>query len=415
VWTNSSDIVYAIAFDQAGHPVIGTGNKGNIYRINSELVSTLLINADPTQVTALVSGPKGRLFAATGNVGKVYSIGPGYEPSGTYESEPLDVGSFSYWGRASFKADLNNGRAKIETRSGNLDRPQKNWSAWAALDGDGRVASPSARFLQYRLTLDAASGSAGASPEVREIEVAYKSKNVPPRISEVEVTPANYKFNTPGALTLSATSTTITLPPIGSRRAASPISIDTGSASSMTHSKGQSGVRWAATDPNGDDLLYKVEVRGVDEQDWKLLKDKIKERYLSFDSTAFPDGDYVLRVTATDASDNPPGEALESSLESDRFVIDNTPPVITGLAASRSGNKLTAHWQARDDRSVISKAEYSLNGGEWTLIDPISKLSDAPQLQYDLSVDAPPGEATLAVRVTDEYDNASVSKAVVNR
>ena len=57
-------------------PILGTGNKGNIYRIDSDLVSTLLINASPTQVTAFTAGPKGRLFAATGNVGKIYQVGP---------------------------------------------------------------------------------------------------------------------------------------------------------------------------------------------------------------------------------------------------------------------------------------------------------------------------------------------------
>ena len=39
----------------------------------------------------------------------------------------------------------------FETRSGNVGRAQRNWSAWAPLN-QGRVASPPARFLQYRAT-----------------------------------------------------------------------------------------------------------------------------------------------------------------------------------------------------------------------------------------------------------------------
>ena len=77
----------------------------------------------------------------------------------------------------------------------------------------------------------------------------------------------------------------------------------------------------------------------ANETEWKLLKDKVAEKYYSWDSTAFPDGEYRLRITASDAPGNPPAEALTARLESDPFIIDNTPPEITGLAASRNGRE----------------------------------------------------------------------------
>ena len=40
-----------------------------------------------------------------------------------------------------------------------------------------------------------------------------------------------------------------------------------------------------------------VEIRGVNETAWKLLKDKVREKYISWDSTAFPDGEYRVRVS----------------------------------------------------------------------------------------------------------------------
>ncbi len=42
-------------------------------------------------------------------------------------------------------------------------------------------------------------------------------------------------------------------------------------------------------------LVYRVEIRGVKESGWKLLKENVKEKYLSWDTAAFPDGEYVLR------------------------------------------------------------------------------------------------------------------------
>jgi hypothetical protein len=231
--------------------------------------------------------------------------------------------------------------------------------------------------LQYRVTLNAA--TQGAAPELREFELAYMPKNVAPLFEEIEVTPANYKFPAP---TLPLTSTnSITLQPLGQRRRATgpSISLDTGGSSqTMTYVKGSIGVRWAVNDPNGDSLTYTVEIRGVQEREWKLLRDKVKERFIGWESNTFPDGEYVVRVTASDAPDNPPDQALTASIESERFVIDNTPPRITALTGTRAGDKVTARWRAADERSVITKAEYSLNGGEWVVVQPTTRLSTRP-------------------------------------
>ncbi|HXJ39942.1 MAG TPA: hypothetical protein VNH18_11750, partial [Bryobacteraceae bacterium] len=63
---------------------------------------------------------------------------------------------------------------------------------------------------------------------------------------------------------------------------------------------------------------------------------------------------------------------------------------------------------------VITKAEYSVDGGDWTVVDPVTKLSDSKELDYNLTVtDAPAGEHTIAVRVADEFDNQSAEKVVV--
>lgn len=414
IWSHAQDVIYAIGFDASGRPILGTGNKGNVYRIDSELVSTLLVNAAPTQVTAFASNGNGGLFAATSNVGKVYQIGPEIEKQGSYESEPLDVGSFAYWGRARYKSDLSGGKLLVETRTGNLDRPQKNWSKWAPVDAaSSRITSPSARFLQYRITLDGASG--GRSPGVNTVEVAYMAKNVAPQFSEVESTPANYRFSSTSPLLTSSSSQTITLPALGQKTRTPMLSLASLTPSqTMTYAKGYLGARWAVSDPNSDDMRYKVEIRGIQEKEWKLLRDRIPEKFLSWDSTAFPDGEYLLRITASDAPDNPPDQSLTSTIESDNFIIDNIAPRISGLTATKSGNKLSVRWHAKDGRSVIGKAEYSLNGGEWIVVQPVTRLSDAQDLDYSVTIEsAVAGEQTIAVRVTDDSENQSVEKSVV--
>ena len=413
VWSHAQDIIYAIAFDAQDRPLLGSGNRGYIYRIESDVRYTALLTAPSTQITAFESGPDGALFAATGNVGKIYKVGPALAREGSLESDVFDAGLFSKWGRLSFQANLNGGAISISARSGNLDRPQKNWSPWSApvTDPKGdRLAVPSARFIQWRAVLTA---NAAQSPELESVDTAYLQRNIPPRMEAIEATPPNYKF--PAQSVLLTPSLTLSLPPIGKppSTAGSSLSLDSG-APSMQYAKGFTGARWAALDDNGDGLVFTVEIRGLHQTRWQPLKDKLRERYWSWDSTAFPDGEYRLRVTASDLPGNPPSDSLSASMVSDPFLIDNTPPAIAGLTASAADGKLHATWSAADALSDIKKAEYSLDGGDWTLVAPVTGLSDSRELAYDLSLEhLAPGEHTLAVRVEDDYDNQATAKFVV--
>jgi hypothetical protein len=421
VWSSAQDIVYAIGFDAGGLPLVGTGNRGKIYRLDSDTVSTLLLDASPTQVTGFGRAPKGGdLYAITGNIGKVFRIGPGFEKQGSFESPVLDAGAFAYWGRISYRGL---GKITVLTRSGNRSHPESNWSPWAALQtessaaacdscGAGRTVSPSARFLQYKIDLTPAAGQ--PEPEVSYVEVAYLPKNVAPVVETIDITPPNYR--SPGPVLSLTPSNSITLPPIGQQRSSATASLEGGGGSqTLNYAKGFEGARWLASDENNDSLVYRIEIRGVKESGWKLLKDNVKERYLSWDTAAFPDGEYVLRVTVSDSPSNPPGQALTASLVSDPFLIDNTPPQIVNLTGGASaGNKLEARWSARDARSTIDRAEYSVNGGDWVLIDPVSRLSDSPEEEYHLLIDRPSSsEQVIAVRVSDEFDNQAVDKIVV--
>jgi hypothetical protein len=417
VWSHPQSIAYAIGFDAAGLPLVGAGNKGTVYRIDSPLVSTELLNAPPTQVTALWQGAGGKLFAATGNVGKVYRIGPALEKRGTIESDVLDAGMFSYWGRLSFRGDAGAGRIAIETRSGNLDRPQDDWSPWSVAitspDGAG-VTSPSARFLQWRATLEVS--PAGDSPELRQVDAAYLSKNVAPELQLIEVTPPNYRMP-PQSQMMNSPNPPLTLPPMSKQGHAPTPTMNLGgdlSGVSMQYAKGYIGARWMASDENSDELIYTVDIKGQGESEWKLLKDQVTEKRLSWDSTGFPDGEYRVRVTASDSPSNPPERALTAQLVGDPFTIDNTPPAITGLTAAAAGGKITVRWHAADALSMIDRAEYCVNGGDWTPVEPTGHLSDSKEEDYVLSIDRPkPDESTIAVRVTDAYDNASLAKVVV--
>jgi len=419
IWSSSTDLIYAIAFDSKGRPLLGTGNRGLIYRVDSDQLSTQLLNAPPTQVTAFLQGRNNVVYAATGNVGNIYAIGPGIEDAGTLASDVLDAGEFSHWGKVHVNPPGTPAAALagvgIETRSGNVSNPENNWSPWTKADlseTGGAVQSPPARFLQYRLTVRCS--PTGQSPEVSAIDIAYLPKNMAPKIGQIEIAPFNYRQAPSTSLlernvSASGSPMTLTLPAVGQKRTSSLPSVEGAGNATLQYSKGYLTVRWSASDPNNDPLVYKLEIRArKDPGAWQLLKEKLQDRFCAFDTTAFPDGEYVVRVSASDSPGNTPGDALSSSLSSDPFTVDNTPPEITNVSvADNSAHQRSIHFTAKDALSWIDKAEYSVNGGDWVLLLPENFVTDSQVLSY--AVPAAEGQR-ITVRVFDEDDNVVVKQ-----
>ena len=143
------------------------------------------------------------------------------------------------------------------------------------------------------------------------------------------------------------------------------------------------------------------------------MRDKLDQKYYSFDTATLPDGAYYLKIVASDAPSNPPAAALTAERESDRFEVDNTPPVVEDLhvgppSAKGGGHAVsfTAH-----AASAIEHAQYSLDGADWVLVSPTNGISDAPVEHYDFGISAvTPGEHTLAVRVFDSFENVGSAK-----
>ena len=412
LWSSHEDLVYALAFDQHGHLVAGTGNRGHIFAINGVDDFTDLIKASATQITAFAAAPGGGLYASGSNLGKIFVLGPGPESEGTYESDVFDARVFSLWGRASVRS-AGNSNVELYARSGNVDNPDRNWSPWTrinftlALAADSELKIPPARFVQWKSVLHAGT----PAPRVDAVLLNYLPKNVAPEIDDITVQPG-YRYQPISHVTGSE-------PPAPGQPRFDP-------PPPAVRDRDSIGIRWSAHDDNDDQLVYSVYYRGDGESRWLLLKNNLSDRYYSFDASLLPDGGYTAKVVASDAPSHSPGEALFAERVGTRFEVDTTPPVIEKLTAALDGKQIHVRFRAVDSFSPIKRAEYSLDGGDWLFVEPVGQLSDSKTEDYDFSVAVPQPEAVpvlmagntandhvVVVRAYDRFDNLATAKTVI--
>ena len=88
--------------------------------------------------------------------------------------------------------------------------------------------------------------------------------------------------------------------------------------------------------------------------------------------------------------------------------------IVNRLLAVKPLSDLDLRFKAMDALSLLARAEYSINGSDWTLVEPTTKVTDAKQHDYEFSSTKPTGsEFTISVRVSDEVDNMQVEKTVL--
>ncbi|GAC1658883.1 MAG: hypothetical protein NVS9B15_20940 [Acidobacteriaceae bacterium] len=409
LWSSKEDLAYALAFDGAQNLLIGTGNKGTVYSIprnSSGGEFTTLITLSASQVTSFASFPGRGLIAATSNLGKLTLISNDPPESGTFESDTFDAKTFAKWGRVEVRGQ---GKYELAVRTGNVDNPDRNWSPWAKADLSGRSAPdvPGARFAQWRATL-----YPGALLD--SVSLNYRQKNMAPVIDE---------------LTVNIT----------------PRSAPKGEAAATAPAPGEINVKWTAHDDNNDDLRYSVLYRAADAKRWISLRDNLKEKQSNLDPTLFPDGDYQIRVIASDIASHSPEDALTGERLSPTFSVESTPPRIDNLQAVFDNGAIHISFRAIDSYSPIKRAEFSIDAGDWQAVEPVGEISDALIETYDfvalpkpptqrLEEEPPtpasagkrrrkkvvavtpnaPEEHLVVVRAYDRFDNVSTAKTTVN-
>jgi glucose/arabinose dehydrogenase len=413
IWSTKDEVVYALAARKEGLLAL-TGNRGHIFEIADDGSFSDVAHLEAQQALTLAIPPDSSsdLFIGTGNTGKLYRLSP---QSGKHEfaSDVLDAGGLARFGR--IEVEPGSSGYELFTRSGNVEQPVRGWSDWVKLNNN-QIASPAGRFFQWKAVLRDG-GSLGG------VGVNYLPINAAPVIEDLVVAPGA-RLN-PMNIVPQPPTVQISFP---SANAAA--SFDGTSSQPLQALKDRTAitVRWAAHDDNGDDLKFSLYLQGDGEKGWRLLKDELTEKAYSFDATLIPDGGYRIKLVASDAPSHTPAEALTADKISDRFEIDTTAPVVSGLQATplsgaaceggSCGRQFQVSFDAEDAISPIARAEYSIDAGPWQYVEPVGNLSDSRREHYEvklpvLTFDSKTGEHLITVRAYDRHDNIGVAKTVI--
>jgi hypothetical protein len=408
VWSSPTVTAFAIAPAlQPGSVLIGTADKGRIYSVTNDGRDTLLLQSPEGQISSLFV-KNNQVYAASSNQGKLFRFGNELVTEGTYESPVRDAKLTASWGKIWWRGT---GAVEVQTRTGNGERPDATWSDWSTAyrDPDGnQISSPRARFIQWRATVKSAASSTPAS--IEDVSVAYLPRNVAPEVLSISVLPIGVGLQQMAQVAVDPNVESSGLDPsvFGPVAPVPP---------RRFYQRGARSFQWQAEDRNSDTLEYTIYYRALNEQTFRLLKDKLRENFYTIDGATLADGRYVIKVIASDAPDNPPGQKLTGERLSEPIDIDNTPPVVKLVGQPQiTRDSVRVVFSVDDATGKVKKADASVDGAAWIPVFPDDGIADSGHEVY--AVDFPAlgtGEHTISLRSFDSSGNVGTFSVTVKR
>ncbi len=402
LWSFTEDTVYSLAWHR-GRLWVGTGLEGRLFSYNAASAKMVLEkDADERQVMAVLSDGD-RLTLATTNAAALYRSAGEPERQGTYTSPALDAGQIARFGVLRWRGETPRGTAlHFAFRSGISAEPDRTWSAWSEASDTREIkltGTPPGRYLQWRVEMSA---GGDLSPRLVGIEVSFEHLNLRPRISRFAaldpgeiLVPQNF---TPGAQVYEPAHPT--KDGIFTTLDAEAPNPGDGQTKGLWK-KGYRTLRWEASDPNDDKLLYALDFRREnDPAGWLPMAKDLDDTWYSFDETALPDGLYRFRLRASDRKQNA-DTPLEAEQVTEPVLVDDGPPRLVAVAWEGDRVRVTVE----DDLNPLRTAEVSVDGGGWRPARPVDGLLDGRQ--EVLTVDLPATPHLVLLRVMDAAWNVS--------
>ena len=396
------EMAYGITGGPNGSILLATGPQGRIYELKQGEVA--LVGSVPEKQVVSISTASGETLITTTNSGAVYRLESEPSAKAEFRSAAKDVERFSRFGHYRIEGDnLGDGHVAIAFRSGNTRSPDATWSPWstASMSSDGPIDAPAGRYVQWKLTTP----KPAANVSVDAVTVAFVNRNVAPVIDTVVVQEPAVVYIT-GSYPQSPQVVEATNPDEYGIFTSLDTPRDKNEQGKRVYRKGFRTVTWRGHDDNGDSLRYTLSFRRKGSEQWLRLRDNVDETSMNFDTSQLPDGQYELRLSVTDAQDNPDAP-LTDGKEGIDFRVDNTPPAIT---FTTEGDDVVI--RVTDKLSTIGKVEYSVDAQKWIRITPVDGISDSSSETYRLKRGGLTGRFVI-VRAVDSFYNVATESIVV--
>lgn len=368
----------SLTLDEAGRPYVGTGAGGRVYTVDDAHAVSLVADVPERQIGALLID-RDRGIVATTDPPVVHRILGRGGADAVWTSKVLDAGLRARFGTLSWRAT---GALELSARTGNTQVPDASWTAWGnPLTSAGALGVAQGRFIQVR-----ARWARDPRAVLTEVTVPFVTDNVRPVVLEVAAAPKGAPAREGGGSTVPASG--------GEPPKHDPVV----------------KVTWKVDNPDNDPLRYRVSFRREGQTTFRsATKDDevLTKTELEWDTSALPEGEYRVRVEASDELANPPADTLRHALESEPVLVDNTPPRIETLELA--GRRLRG--RVVDATSRIVRIELSIDGRlEWHTLTPADGILDTKDERIDLDVSAlvPAGSHIVAVRAYDAAGNSVI-------
>ena len=368
--------------------LLGTGPEGEVveYRPGDE-ESTTLWKSDSRQVSAMALMPDQSMLLGLSNPGTLVQMDGGFAAKGTYTSDVQDAAQTARFGKLQLEGTLPaRTGVTVATRSGNTGDPDtggwSNWSEEAAAAEFIQVSSPPARFMQYRLTLT--TQEPGSTPTIDQVKVNYTIPNIAPKVTRLWWNRSKGR---------------------GMRRNRR----HRPHRQRVTRSSGMPRMRmmigWYTPCITGWDIRGK----------WVLLKDKLTETNYTWETRKLADGQYQVRITASDDRSNAAGEGKSGSRYSDTLTVDNTPPVIGDLKTAQTGDGQEISLRVVDRTGTVARVEYAVDSSDdWQAVNSSDMLYDSPDETVKFAVSKlAAGPHQVTVRAADSKGNTAYETLII--
>jgi hypothetical protein len=442
------------------------GAGADVIRITPDEAVSRLDNDDQDQILGLNWSSPDELQAISGNLAAVYTADRRAK-EGEYLSPVRDTETPSQWGHISWLADIPEGaKLQLATRSGNTQEPDNTWSSWswAYNDASGStITSPPGRYLQFRASMTA--GGDDKSPVLKSVTLSYLTENRPP---SVKITAPSVADTWSGKQTIRWNASD---PDKDTLTYDVYYSSDNGQTWKPLKTEGKTETTAAApstggatetpketekpkpTGPSAQDVMNQINSeldkdKTLSTSDRAMLDallptlvddavstppDKemkpdpapagapplkpLSTTNFSWDTEQIPDGDYLVKVVASDKRSNPTDAQSDQDIIGPITILNDKPVVtIDDHDTEVKDRAVTIKGSANGGKASLSTVSYRVDGGEWAAAESKDGFFDAPKEDFVITTESlSPGDHTIEVRATTtaNANGATTTKVTV--